>query len=569
MDLRAQKLASIVEDLLREGLISLEQNQQFKHLISQSKQGSEWEKWLIDKGGVGERELYERLAKKAGVNLFELSKHVPNEQALQCMKSHQAIHWQIVPVDVLDGRIVVATANPFDFDILDEVRRDLGREIEYVMAPPKDIQKALDIYYGDQSRKNAKQTFEKSKEERSKVFQQPRNQAQTPEDRMMEQVVSTVDDLLLRSVLERASDIHLEPTRKGLQVRVRIDGVLNTVAYLPQDLQEAILSRIKILGGMDVAEHRITQDGRTTLQYESTKEVDVRIATYPTMFGEAAAIRFLFKTLITLDDLGLVGRDREELEKLILRPNGIFLASGPTGSGKTTTLYAVLQKIDRHSKHVLSVEDPIENEIEGVDQTQVNPRAGVTFASSVRAMLRQDPDVIMVGEIRDQETADIAFRSAMTGHLVLSTLHTNSAVASISRLLDLGVEMYLISASLLGVLAQRLVRRICLHCREEVTVQPVLLKALGPRAEGLKTYQGKGCEECRMRGYKGRIGIFELMAVDDEMRVLINNRAPEVRLKEKALSAGFRTMLDDGIDKIGTGITTVEEVLRACGGYGG
>jgi type II secretory ATPase GspE/PulE/Tfp pilus assembly ATPase PilB-like protein len=379
------------------------------------------------------------------------------------------------------------------------------------------------------------------------------------------QVVSSVDQLLQAALQQRASDIHLEPTREGLKIRFRIDGVLEQFAILPPHMQESILSRIKIMGSMDVAEHRISQDGRTRLRI-GEREFDIRIATYPTLYGEAAAIRILSKEdVISLDSLGFSPKDHATFEKMIHKPHGIILVTGPTGSGKTTTLYTALQNIDRNKSHVLSVEDPIENEIDGVDQTQINTRAGVTFATALRAMLRQDPDVIMVGEIRDRETAEISLGAAMTGHLVLSTLHTNTAIGAIARLHDLGIETYLISATLLGVIAQRLVRRVCQSCKEEVVVPRELIMALGPKAVNVKTYHGKGCSECDNRGFKGRIGLYEFVEIDEEFRVLINNHAPDVRLREKAAMSGFHSILEDGIDKINQGLTTIEEVIRVCG----
>ncbi len=562
MSLRMQKIIAVAEDLVKEGRIAADQLKDV--LETQKKEGKELGDLLIGRSLLTEKELNDRLAVKAGVMSASLESMQHDVSVFKLMLPEQVSRWKIFPISEKDGKLTVATADPFDLATLDEARAELGRDIEYILAPKREIDEAILKHYGETKKK--KPTAHGSVEVIDYDLRQeaPKSDAGAGVAQAAK-VVSEVDHLLQYALGERASDIHLEPTREGLKIRLRIDGILEKFMVLPPGMQAAILSRIKIMGGMDVAEHRISQDGRTRLRIGG-KELDIRIATYPTMFGEAAAIRMLStENVITLDSLGFLGKDREVFEKLIQRPHGILLVTGPTGSGKTTTLYAALQKIDRDKSHVLSVEDPVENEIEGVDQTQINPRAGVTFPSALRAMLRQDPDVIMVGEIRDQETAEISLGAAMTGHLVLSTLHTNTAIGAIARLNDLGMETYLISSTLLGVISQRLVRRICQSCKELVNVAPELLSALGPKGLGLKTYRGKGCSECERRGFRGRVGIFELVEVDEEFRVLINNHAPDIRLKEKSAAAGFHSILEDGIEKIGQGITTIEEVLRVCG----
>jgi type IV pilus assembly protein PilB len=562
MSLRTQKINAIAAELAKEGKISAEQLDDA--LAASKAQNIEVSEYLIDQNLITEKDFNIRLAAKAGVSWVSLEELTPDPSSLKIISPEQATRWKIFPIHEKNGKLTVAVADPFDLAALDEAKNSLGRDLDSVLASKKEVQEAILKHYGQikKSKPTASGAVEvisyDAQPGKGKVSAEAANTLAT-------KVVASVDQLLHSALQERASDIHLEPTREGLKIRFRIDGVLEPFLILPPTMKEAILSRIKIMGGMDVAEHRITQDGRTRLRIND-KEFDIRIATYPTMFGEAAAIRILTKDdIITLDTLGFLGKDREVFEKLIHRPHGIILVTGPTGSGKTTTLYAALQKIDRDKSHVLSIEDPIENEIEGVDQTQINAKAGVTFPTVLRAMMRQDPDVIMVGEIRDKETAEISLGAAMTGHLVLSTLHTNTAIGAIARLNDLGIESYLISSTLLGVIAQRLVRRICQHCKEPTLVPPELMRELGPKGASIQTFKGHGCSECEGRGFTGRIGIFELIEVDEEFRVLMNNKAPDIRLREKASAAGFHSILEDGIEKINAGFTTVEEVLRVCG----
>ncbi len=564
MSLRAQNTITVARDLAKAGQISSEQLA--NALEAQKKEDKDIGEFLVEQGIVTEKDFNDRLASKAGVQAISLENWVPEPNILKAIPPDQASKWKIFPIQEKNEKLTVAMADPFDLATLDEARGVLERDLDCVLASKKEIEAAILKHYGEAKKaKSAPPTGSVEVISYDVQLGQTKVDAKTA-NALAAQVVSSVDQLLQSALHERASDIHMEPTREGLKIRFRIDGVLEPFLILPPNMQEAILSRIKIMGSMDVAEHRITQDGRTRLRI-ADREFDIRIATYPTMFGEAAAIRILTRDdVITLDSLGFLGKDRDVFEKLIHRPHGILLVTGPTGSGKTTTLYAALQKIDRAKCHVLSVEDPIENEIEGVDQTQINAKAGVTFPTVLRAMLRQDPDVIMVGEIRDKETAEISLGAAMTGHLVLSTLHTNTAIGAIARLNDLGIETYLISSTLLGVIAQRLVRRICQSCKELVTVPPELIRELGPKGASIKTYHGRGCQECEGRGFKGRLGIFELVEIDEEFRVLVNNHAPDIRLKEKAAAAGFHSILEDGIEKINNGITTIEEVLRVCGG---
>ena len=562
MTVLAQKIEELAQELVAEGLLTQDQLAVAKE--SQKNLGKELRDILIQRGFVQEGDLIRKLAKKHNIVFISLSQYTPEPTALKKITPKQAYRWKMIPLFEIEEKVTVAVDDPFNIAAQDEARTELDKEIDCVLATPMEMKQALQQYYGKTDGEvatNDSVEIIKTRANTEKKGASPI--ASLEKEAQAEKVIGTVNQLLQQAHAERASDIHLEPTRHAFKIRFRIDGVLEPIQELPNTLHQAIISRIKILGEMDVAERRIPQEGRVRLKISGT-ELDLRLATYPTLFGEAAAIRLLSKDqLIHIEDLGFMEWDRKTFESIIYKPHGIFLATGPTGSGKTTTLYAALQKINREDQHVLSIEDPVEHEIDGVNQIQINPKSGITFASVLRSMLRQDPDIIMIGEIRDPETADIALRAAMTGHMVISTLHTNTAIGAIHRLIDLGVESYLISSTLLGVLAQRLVRRICPHCKTEVEIPDPQRASLGPKGEKLKkAFHGAGCRQCRMTGFRGRVGLFELMYIDEELRVLINTRAPEVRLKERLATTGSRSILEDGVSKIEAGVTTLDEVLK-------
>jgi type IV pilus assembly protein PilB len=558
-------IEKLADDLVTQGVVSKDQLAVAKS--TQKSRGGDLSDILISKGFVTEKQLLKVLGKKMGVSVVSLSNYNVSPQTLSLLSANYAKKWNVIPLFEVENKVVVATSDPMNLQALDEIRNVMGRQIDPVIASEEEIRNLIkQVYRGADlvatgthpvDLEIVKYAIEESGESASlaKLEQAAGGQA----------VVNTLDNIFYRAYEEKASDIHLEPSRKGLKVRMRIDGALEEVQVLPRPMHMPIVSRIKILAGIDVAERRIPQDGRVRIKVNQ-KPIDLRINSYPTMFGEAVAVRLLIQErLMTLDDLGFLEKDRKVFESIIKSPHGIFLVTGPTGSGKTTTLYGALQRINSADKHLLSIEDPIEHEIENVDQTQVNVKAGMTFPIALRAMLRQDPDIIMVGEIRDFETADIAIRAAMTGHLVFSTLHTNSAVGAISRLTDLGVEPFLLADTLLGVLAQRLVRRICQHCKHPIPLTESQKSALREKAIGLHAFAGKGCKHCRNTGFQGRIGIFELFLIDDEIRVLIYNKAIEVRFVEKLKTTPtYHSLLDDGIEKIKAGITTVDEVLRVA-----
>jgi type II secretory ATPase GspE/PulE/Tfp pilus assembly ATPase PilB-like protein len=370
--------------------------------------------------------------------------------------------------------------------------------------------------------------------------------------------------IITQAVRERATDIHIEPRKTEIAVRYRVDGLLHNARLVPKHLHPAITSRLKIISGMNIAERRVPQDGRIPLNVDG-KEIDLRVSTLPTIFGEKIVMRILDKssTLLSLSQLGFMHDAQLVFERIINQPYGMILITGPTGSGKTTTLYAVLRQLNSPEKNLITVEDPVEYQLTGVNQVQINPKAGLTFANSLRSILRQDPDIIMVGEIRDSETAEIAINAALTGHLVLSTLHTNDAPSAITRLVDMGIEPFLIASSLIGVTAQRLVRKICPHCKVEYTPHIDSLSFLELEIpKHVKLYRGHGCEKCQGKGYLGRTALQEVMGVDESIKTLILERASSSMIKEQARKNGMRTLLEDGWAKVLEGITTMEEVLR-------
>ncbi len=376
-------------------------------------------------------------------------------------------------------------------------------------------------------------------------------------------IIKLLNALFLEAVKERASDIHIEPYEKELEVRFRVDGILRKVLQPPKIIHESLISRIKVLANLDIAEKRLPQDGRIRL-IVGGKDIDIRVSIIPTFFGERAVLRILdrMKGVMSLNELGLEKDKLKAFENLLFRSNGIILVTGPTGSGKTTTLYASLLKIFSEEKNIITIEDPVEYQIKGIGQIQVNPRINLTFAAGLRSILRQDPDIVMIGEIRDRETAEIAIQASLTGHLVLSTLHTNDSASAVTRLVDMEIEPFLIASSLTGVLAQRLVRKICTHCKTEIPLSEEHKRLIPALKDQDYVYSGAGCKQCNFKGYSGRTGIYELLVIDDDIKEKIMTRSDARAIKNMAVKKGMETLLDDGISKIKDGTTTIEEVLR-------
>lgn len=480
---------------------------------------------------------------------------------MQLIPEHVARRHQAIPIEATGSRVTVALVDPLDVLAVDEIRRLTAREVDVVVVTVEDFNRALSWY----------PSVDVSLEDTVKgISVTPAEEEAVSADNLLSMVeeapiVRLVGSIFSRAVHERASDIHIEPQEQQLVVRFRVDGMLRTVMTPPRQVHAAVVSRVKILAGMDISERRVPQDGRIRMRIDD-KDMDVRVSTVPSVYGEKAVLRLLDKSggLVSLDRLGLSPEHHRQIEALARRPHGIFLLTGPTGSGKTTTLYAILSMLNEPHRNIITIEDPVEYHIPGITQVQVNVKAGVTFANGLRSFLRQDPDVIMVGEIRDKETAAIAIQAAMTGHLVLSTLHTNDAAGAVTRLIDMGMEPYLVASVLIAVGAQRLVRVLCAECREWTALVPEVAAQLGIPADARPAgvYRPQGCPMCGQTGYYGRTGVFELLPVTDTIRTMIVQGASHSDLHNAAIKEGMRTLLADGAQKVLAGVTSVEELLR-------
>ncbi|MEE8317361.1 MAG: type II secretion system ATPase GspE, partial [Candidatus Omnitrophota bacterium] len=446
-----------------------------------------------------------------------------------------------------------------------------GLDIKMVIAKQDDIRKTVEHYYGEEEESLGDVIDEAKKASGKTAIRKEEGVDKLKEIASQAPVVKLLNMILLRAIREKASDIHFEPFEDDYKIRYRIDGLCYDAAHPPKDLSLAISSRIKVMANLDVAENRLPQDGRIMLEI-SGKNVDLRVSVLPTLYGESIVMRVLDKGVVSLslDQLGMSRAVKSKLRGAIQRPNGILLTTGPTGSGKTTTLYSCLREINKIGYKIITAEDPVEYDIEGIIQVAINPKIELTFSRTLRHMLRQDPDILMVGEIRDSETAEIAIQSALTGHLVFSTLHTNDAPGAVTRLADMGVEPYLVSSTLRAVIAQRLIRMICPKCKKPHNPQEQELSDIGisdEDAKAIKFYKGEGCSECNSSGYKGRTGIYELFIIDDTLKELVARRASSSEIRKAAQASGMKTLREDGVSKIYEGITTVEEVLRETKEY--
>lgn len=502
-----------------------------------------------------------------------LKKHVmvPLENRDQISDYNNNLHQQDKqePKEKLDtSDWIIAINNPAHFQPLDDLVRVLGMDdFQIVLSTKDNILSAINISY-DLSRDSAEQLVQDMEENGSTIISEIEDTSDLLDDISDAPIIKLVNHIISQSIKARASDIHIEPYRTSFKVRYRVDGILYDLLTPPKWIQTTLISRIKVMAKMDIAEKRLPQDGRLEIKMGDQK-IDVRVSTIPISFGERVVLRLLRKTsaLLNLSDLGLEPKKLNLLKNLVQSPSGIILVTGPTGSGKTTTLYAILSSINIPDINIITIEDPVEYQIQGISQIQVNPKINLTFAQGLRSIVRQDPDVILIGEIRDQETAEIAVQSALTGHLVFSTLHTNDSASAITRLVDIGVEPFLISSTVIAVVAQRLVRILCSDCKEPYTPDEISLNGIGITQNQIKNsiiYKAKGCEKCLNTGYKGRIGIFEIMTLGYKLKNLILKTYDSYRIKEEALRLDLVTLRQDGIQKVLNGITTIEEVLRVA-----
>ena len=519
------------------------------------------ERILVQKGFVKERDVLEIIGEQLSIPVVDLSNIEIDPELLKLIPSKVVHRYRLIPIGTHNGTIRIATANAFDLYAFDELRMLTGTKVEPVLASEAEIQQAINRFYGVGG-----QTIDDMLGGEVEVVSDVEEQdADLIEQAQEATVVKLVNEILVEAIRDRASDVHIEPYENALRIRYRIDGVLHTTNVPPQirRFQNAIISRVKILSNLNIAEKRLPQDGGFKIR-TGNREIDLRVSIIPTAFGEGVVLRILDRqsVLLSLGDLGMVDEAFEGFDKLIHQPFGIILVTGPTGSGKTTTLYAALNAVKSGRIKVLTVEDPIEYYLDGINQVQVKPKIGLTFASGLRSFLRHDPDVILVGEIRDLETAETAINASLTGHLVFSTLHTNDAATANTRLLDMGVEPYLVSSAIEGVLAQRLVRKTCPDCMEEYSPDLSELPADFELEPGEKLRRGKGCRECRHTGYRGRLGIFELLMMNDELRELVVKHASATQVLEVARRYGLKLMREDGWAKVRRGLTTVHEINR-------
>ncbi len=520
---------------------------------------------LTREGVISETDVSRALAAQAHMDWIDLSIKVIPPEVIDQIQGAEARRFKVIPVGFGETGLVVAVSDPLDIDTIDSLSFLLQREIELVCTSPEKIREALIKYYG-------------TADEASDILQQrlgsdidlgleiteggpldSGNEADAP-------IIRMVSMLLVEAHRVGASDIHLEPLEKKFRVRFRIDGVLQEMQAPPKRLQSAIVSRLKIMtGSMSIAEKRLPQDGRIQVKI-ARKPIDLRVSTVPTNHGESVVMRLLDKSslMLGLPQLGFLSDDQETFERLLRLPDGILLVTGPTGSGKTSTLYACLNYLNKPDRKIITVEEPIEYQMTGINQVQVNTEIGMTFPAALRSILRQAPNIIMIGEIRDLETAAIATNASLTGHLVFSTLHTNDAPSAVARLVDLGLQPFLVASSIRAIMAQRLVRRLCLHCKQPGTLSETDLRALGIEASQLsdaQVMQPGGCDQCRGLGYRGRVGIFEIFVIDDEVRHMVNDKRSTLLLRQKARALGMRTLREDGVRKVLAGMTSAEEVI--------
>ncbi len=555
----------IISILQNNGLLDADQLAEMKDEMPRS--GKSAAQVTLDYGITDEPMLLQLIAAYLGYDYMPLEAIEFSPEVIEMLDAQTARVNSAIPVSWDGMTLTVALADPFALQVLDDLRFSTGKDVSMIVSSPVKIEEAIKKYYGDDSSMLDVLGAQILEEEAERLGSYGLRDAKDIEaEANATPVVKYVNLVLYRAIQAHASDIHFEPFQDNFRIRYRVDGGLLEMAPPPRQMALPVISRIKVMAGLNIAERRLPQDGRIQLNV-ANRPVDLRVSTLPTQYGESVVLRVLDKSTVKmeLEGLGMPEGIYGYISEVIRKPNGIFVVTGPTGSGKTTTLYACLNKINDIEIKILTAEDPVEYEVEGIQQVPVNDNIGLTFAKILRAFLRQDPDVILIGETRDLETAQIAIQASLTGHLVLSTLHTNDAPGAVTRLIDMGVEPFLISSSLEGILAQRLVRTICKSCKTAYEPNDTALVSIGLSAQEIGDkmfYTGTGCPECSMTGYRGRKGIYELLDITEPIRELINQRAPSVVIRQKAIELGMQTLREDGLRSIFDGATTIEEVIK-------
>ena len=558
MSTRVKKPKGLGDVLVDEGLITQEQLD--TAIAEQQRLGRSLGRVLVDLGLVRETDLVAALARKIGLEFVDLGEHQVDPSAASLIPEQVARRYRALPIGYEDSKLVVAMSDPANVFALDDIRTITGMQVKPVVATAADVEQAIRKYG------QLDQSVEDIATEASSEHEDSSPGATKVEAAVEEApIVRLVNLLITQAVADRASDIHIEPSEADIRIRYRIDGVLHEVMRSPKNIQNSLISRLKVMADINIAERRVPQDGRISLMVGG-RAIDLRVATLPTVYGEKVVIRILDKTsvLLRLEDLGFLEQPYLKFEESFRKPYGAILATGPTGSGKSTSLYATLNMINTPDKNIITVEDPVEYRMAGVNQIQVNNKAGLTFASALRSILRADPDVVLIGEIRDRETAQIAVEASLTGHLVLSTLHTNDAASAVTRLIEMGVEPYLVSSAVDCIVAQRLARKLCERCREEYSPTPEELANVG-YAEGqlpAKLFRATGCAQCGRTGYRGRIGMYEVMPMTEDIERLTVERVSAEELRKVAVSQGMLTLRQDGLEKARMGLTSLEEIFR-------
>lgn len=552
------KRKELKEALKASGLLTEDQVQQ---IIKQSKEANKSVvRILLMRKFLDEKQLLEFFESQMDIPRVDLGSYLIDPAVIEMVPSNLAKKYGIVPLFKTGNTLSVAMIDPFDIEATDELRARTKMQIEVMAATPSDISMALTQYYGISGALEEVLDTLKKPDKKS-----PRREKEIVAEAEDAPVIKLVNLILIQALEERASDIHVDAHEDEVVVRYRVDGIMHEASTSPLHLHAPMVTRIKILSNLDIAESRLPQDGKLEFNFEG-RSIDVRVSTYPAIYGESVVMRLLDKQsmILSLEDLGFEEDNFKLFQKTIDRPYGIILVTGPTGSGKTTTLYATLNSINSPERNIITIEDPVEYQLKGIRQASVNVKAGLLFSTALRSMLRQDPDVILVGEIRDLETAQIAIEAALTGHLVFSTLHTNDAAGSLTRLVEMGVEPFLVSSATAGIIAQRLVRTICPNCKMAVPLDPKIIEQYEffKRNNIKEVFKGKGCRKCRDIGYRGRLAIIEQLAVNNEVRELVLEKAPAHVIKQAAVKAGMRTLRDDGLLKVSQGKTTLDEVLR-------